>query len=406
MNSEDERTISEIVDQGGLEPEPSEGYLESLNMLDNVARECLHVSRGYGGIPSPHGRHFYASVLFTAMISRGLSLLMLAPHSPWTSKQIEHWDYSSMTGITRTMIELRVAYYYLCTDECSDDEWYFRWNLFNLHDCTSRIRMFEALAEMHEAEGRGEQAESAKKEVEGFKEQSEELRERLTASPFFKTIDPKQRKKLLHGRTAYLFSLEEIAEHAGIDKPVFRYLYVLFSTHVHALPMSFYRLGGDYPERGRGLPSDVEEGYSSLCLTLSGTLLVYTRDELHTLFAGLKRTAAETAVVSEVEPPEPPALAVGEEHSVDLSDDTALRFRRTAEDVYTTTVVYRPSGTEVLERADRDDGSVELVYFDPCYWTFILDGGPATEDALERAIAERHAFRVDPNTREIYFKTK
>jgi hypothetical protein len=41
MNSEDEPTISEIVDLGGLEPEPSENYLESLNMLDNVVRECM-----------------------------------------------------------------------------------------------------------------------------------------------------------------------------------------------------------------------------------------------------------------------------------------------------------------------------------------------------------------------------
>ena len=207
MTVDEGPTITEIADLGGLEPEPSENYLESLNMLDNVVRECMHVSRGYAGIRSPHGRHFYASVLFTVMIGRGLSLLMLAPHSPWTSKQIEHWDYSSMTGIARTMIELRVAFYYLCTEECTEDEWNFRWNLFNLHDCTSRIRMFDALGQTDQ--------------VEAFKEQAEELRERLTTNPFFETIEQRQRKKLLHGQTAYLFPRETIAERAGIEKVLY-----------------------------------------------------------------------------------------------------------------------------------------------------------------------------------------
>jgi len=406
MSDEDAPTMMEIADRGGLEPEPSEHYLETLKMLDNVVRECIHVSQGYGGIPSPHGRHFYASVLFTGMVTRGVSLLMLAPHSPWTSKLIEHWDYSSMTGISRTMIELRIAFYYLCTEECSEDEWYFRWNLFNLHDCTSRIRMFEALGEAEHIEGLEEQSGGFKEQAESFKAQAEELRERLTSSPFFETIDERKRKKLLHGQTPYLYILEDIAERAGIEKPIFRWLYVLFSSHVHALPMSFYRLGDDYPERGRGLPSKSEEGYSSLCLSLSGTLLAYTRDELNALFDGVARSAPKAAATIGSELPEPPALQVGEEHSHDLSDATTLRFRRSAEDVYTTIMVDRRSGEEVLERADNEDGAAELVYFDPYFWTVILNNGPATERELKEAIARRHAFRVDPHMRQIQFKSE
>ncbi len=238
MGVEEEKDLTGIVDMGGLEPEPSQNYKESLDALDNVARECIHISKGCGGILSPTARHFYSSVLFTVMITRCVSLLTLAPHSPWASKQIEHWDYGSMTGIARTIIELRVAYYYLCSEECDDDEWQFRWNLFNLHDCTSRIRMFDALGNTEE--------------VEGFKQQADELRERLKSNPYFETVDAKRHKKLLHGQTAYLSPLEDIAERAGIDRSEFRFLYVLFSSHVHALPMSFYRIGGDNIERGRG----------------------------------------------------------------------------------------------------------------------------------------------------------
>lgn len=116
-----------------------------VDMFDNVVRECMYVSRGYSGISSPTSRHFYASVLFTALITRGVSLAQLMPFTPWAEKRIEHWDYASVAGIVRTMLELRVAFYYLCVDGCTDEEWNCRWNLFNLHDCVSRIRLFSAL---------------------------------------------------------------------------------------------------------------------------------------------------------------------------------------------------------------------------------------------------------------------
>ena len=117
---------------------------------------------------SRHRREYpqlYASVLFVAIITRGVSLLNLAPHTPWAAKKVEHWDYASMTGIVRTMIELRSAFHYLCVDECSLEEWNCRWNIFNLHDCVSRIRLFDA--------------QGANEEVEKLKVQAEELRERI-----------------------------------------------------------------------------------------------------------------------------------------------------------------------------------------------------------------------------------
>ena len=234
-----------------------------------MARECIWVSKRYAGILAPEGRHFYASVLFVSMITRSISLLNLAPYSPWAVKKIEHWDYSSMTGVARTMLELRAAFYYLCIDPCETDEWYCRWNLFNLHDCVSRIRLFDAQGDPDQ--------------VAGLVVQAEELRDRLRGNQFFNSLDPKRHEKLLHGQTAYLLPLETVLERPGLPTETFRWLYVLFSTRGHALPMSFYRIGGDNQARGRGLPSPAEESYSTLCLSLAIGLLVATRDEVHRL---------------------------------------------------------------------------------------------------------------------------
>ena len=247
-------------------------------MLDNVVRECLQVSRSYGGIPSPTAKHFYASLLFTMMCSRGVSMAILAPCSPWAAKMVEHWDYGSVTGIARTLLELRLAFYYLCVEAVSEDEWNARWNVFNLHDCTSRIRLFRALEQVH--------AEPQDEQIAGFTEQAEELRERLRTNPFFQSLSEKKQKRLLAGEQAYILPLEDIAVGAGVGKETYRYFNILLSSHIHALPMSFYRMDDG---RGRGLPHPVEEGYTAMCLTLASALLTASRDDLRELFKDIAK---------------------------------------------------------------------------------------------------------------------
>ncbi|WP_425542891.1 DUF5677 domain-containing protein [Marinomonas arenicola] len=52
-----------------------------------------------------------------------------------------HGDYSSVSSLTRDLIECYLKFYYLCVDVCPKDEWDARWNLMNLHDHMSRIKI-------------------------------------------------------------------------------------------------------------------------------------------------------------------------------------------------------------------------------------------------------------------------
>lgn len=285
----DTPSLDEIAATGNAAPEPSQRYLQSLKALDNVVRECIHVSGQYAGIRSPTSKHFYASVLFTSLITKGVTLAIACPLSPWAEKKIEHWDYGSLTGVVRSMLETRLTFHYLCVDPCPPDEWDCRWNLLNLHDCTARIRLFQAQEEMTGTEVA---------DIAGLEAQAEELRQRLNSNAFFGALPEKQQRKFLKGRDAHLYPLEELAERADLGRGTFKFLHVLFSQHVHGLPMSFYRMGGDNPERGRGLPSEIEEGYTSLCLSFALTLLVGARDELHQLFNGLQVDTADAGTPS------------------------------------------------------------------------------------------------------------
>ncbi len=256
-----------------MKSKPSKEYRERISALDNVVRHCITVSQKCAGIRSPTGAHFYASVLFTSLCTRGVSLAILSPYSPWSKKILEHWDYASIAGMTRSILEIRLAFFYLCAEVCPRDEWECRWNIFNLHDCTARIRLFEEMP-------------GGSSDITGFNVQVDELRDRLNKNPFFASLPEKDRKKFLQGGHAYLHSLEDIATRAGVDVHTFRWLYKLLSSHVHGLPLSFYRMGEQ--ERGRGVHSEVEEGYTKLCLSFAISLLVAARDEMERLFTGVK----------------------------------------------------------------------------------------------------------------------
>lgn len=392
-------TQDEMVDSARLGGTPSDDYMRVVEMLDNVVRECMYVSRSYGGIPSPSTKHYYASVLFTALVTKGVTLAQLMPFTPWVEKKIEHWDYASTAGLVRTMLELRIAFYYLCSDECDEAEWECRWNILNLHDCVARIRMFTAIEN--------------NEEVVRLSHTAEEIRDRLRANIFFDALPDKKKKTALHGQSAYLYPLEDIAEKAGVEKTQFRWLYVLLSSHVHALPMSFFRIG---EERGRGLPTPVEEGYTSICLSLASTFLVKTRDEVHDLFQAFKAQADEiieresreaNEALSDLDNNVKIALAegmfVGERRELYTSDVITIEVTLVQEGKLE--VRYRDvrTGAVVLQSTESESGTY-LELYDLYFWAVIVNGEHVTNDQMAFLEEDNFAFRADVQSRTLYFK--
>ena len=248
---------------------PSDEYKKRIAAFESALNDCFNLSQRCSGIRAPTAAHFYASVLFTSLCSRGASFGILAPGTTFSTKSFDHWDFASLAVLARSILEIRISLFYLCIQECSDVEWKFRWDLFNLHDCTSRIHLFQEMDRDSD-------------DLAGFEKQAEELRDRLRKNEFFLALKESQQRHLLHGKHAYAVSLESIAEHAGVAITEFRWLYRFLSSHVHGLPMSFYRMEED--GRGRGVHSEVEEDYSSLCVSFVLTLLVASRDEMQKLF--------------------------------------------------------------------------------------------------------------------------
>jgi hypothetical protein len=245
-------------------------YNESYAEFDKTFREVVKLSRDCAGISSPTGKHFYASVLFTRLCVSAVSLQKLSPDPRLLGKNA-HWDYASVCSITRNIVECYLIFYYLCIQTVDDIEWEARWRLFNLHDCTQRTKMFASL----DIASAGEAAKVI-----------EITLDELKANSYFQGLTKKQQRHYLKGNDAFFMSQDQIVQSYGGDVNEFRFLYLFLSNQVHSLPMSFYRVSEQ--ERGRGVESEVEVGYTALCLDSARQYLGQACKDYKNLFQGVE----------------------------------------------------------------------------------------------------------------------
>lgn len=184
-----------------------------------------------------------------------------------------HWDYGSVCTLTRTILETRLAFFYLGYESCSDEEWKCRWAIFCLHDEASRQKMLEGI--VGSTFTPEEQAE--------YDQHMLEHRSTLQSNPYFTALSPGDQRRYLQGKQAYLQPLEDIALRCRIEKEQFRFFYTFMSQHAHSFPVSYFRM--EEGNRGRGIHSDLEEQYHLMCMGLVLALIDGAANEMELKFA-------------------------------------------------------------------------------------------------------------------------
>lgn len=168
-------------------------------------------------------------------------------------------------------------FFYLCIDSVSYNEWECRYNVFNLHDCTRRKKLFEFGI-----------SEESNKQISGFNGQIQELKERLMNNEYFnKSLSEKQKKDYFKGNKHFLLSQDEIIEKIGLSVDYFRFMYIFSSNQIHTLPMNFYRMGEQ--ERGKGIHSEIEEDYTKMCVNITIEYLKKAIDDMENLFIDVSK---------------------------------------------------------------------------------------------------------------------
>jgi hypothetical protein len=170
-------------------------------------------------------------------------------------------------------------------------------------------------------------------------------------------------------------------------------------------------MGGNNDDRGRGLPSPIEENYTSLCLSLACSLLVHTRDELHVLFKGLAKPKEAQFNSQEIEETimkvsnQPDQFPAGSVIEIFRSEEVRIEVKRVDFENIEIGYYHASSNALVLTRY-AGEGGFALADIDPFFWTLEVDGLPPTEEMMEQLGETRYAFKVDHLNRKIAFKTR
>ena len=251
-------------------------YELNRTLMQKALDAAIALSRQCAGYRANNWGTFYGSLLFTSLCTRSFTFLRICPETT-SEKREGFWDFSSVATIARSILEVRLTFFYL-TEACSEDERRCRLDVMNTHDCMSRIRLFTTMDEMG-GDGRAQ--------IETFESQLKEIRIRLGSNAHFMSLPKGQRTNHLNGSKSFLYPLENIGSRCGIKEADFRLFYQLWSTQAHGFPMAFYRMAEN--GRGRGVHSDQEEQYTSMCLSLCYQLLGDTTEEMRGLFSPLIR---------------------------------------------------------------------------------------------------------------------
>lgn len=239
-------------------------YLATLAIFDAAVCEALAVSQAQAGrfTASNIG---YATHVFMRMCGSGISMIRTAPLSRWVKSDFEDWQFSSVAGHARSILDGFVLFNYLIAPTSSEAELKARINIMNLNDCTRRIELFKNL-------------ESTTDDIAGFELQLEELKERLRTNEFFNALPPKTQKSCMSGKFLMIESRDQMLEKVDLHKGQTNAIYDLWSQHIHILPMSFYR--AEPNGRGTGIENDTDRGYITQALEICAGLLRNATDKI------------------------------------------------------------------------------------------------------------------------------
>jgi hypothetical protein len=169
------------------------------------------------------------------------------------------------------------VFFYIGVDATEEDEWLTRLNVLQLHDCTSRSKMFTEL-------------DPKNADLPGFAVQADELRVRIISRAHFRAFPERRQKHILKGENAMLLSQDDLLKRMNEDIAGFRGMYRFLSFHVHSLPVAFYRMADR--EQGRGVESEWERSNIALALEFALHPVVRATREMRILFPDLVDTDA------------------------------------------------------------------------------------------------------------------
>lgn len=137
------------------------------------------------------------------------------------------FDHSAVLGLARMIVECLSMYAYL-VEPVAEEDWTFRYAVLQLHDTVARIKLLRAWP--------------SSADTVDLKAGRDNLIVDIRSHSAYAQFDDDQQKRLVSGEMIFVGGMRKAAALVGWDADVFTALYGYFSSHLHAAPMSFFRM--------------------------------------------------------------------------------------------------------------------------------------------------------------------
>jgi hypothetical protein len=228
-----------------------EAYLEELDKYDKSLHTTMLISQNQHGFNTT-GRGVRASKILTRQTLIAMSLKNILPY-PTKKKHHEEdiWDISSISSLSRNIMEGYVSIYYFGTEEVTEQDAELRFFLFQYHRNKEWYQIRRKFGE-------------TEKELKEFKTVLEEQKKKIREHTFLSALTDVQKNKVLQGHEIYKTKSDFENENTlcqGLSKN-----YQLLSNLVHPLPFSIERMDN---EKGRGIGHESDIVYCIMALIIA-----------------------------------------------------------------------------------------------------------------------------------------
>jgi Family of unknown function (DUF5677) len=204
-------------------------YKQIVGELEMFIEIGMQVSQRLVGTEPEHRHHSYADPIFTKLLCHAISLRRLSPQFD-PKKEHELWDMPSACAVARCIIEAHDVLEYIALAKIPEEERSFRLLTWKLHDQQRRSRMLNAIK-------------SNDPRAQEIHTRAIALQEEAEQHPFFKKLNPGQRKKIEDGDApSYLLSQKELNAANGVNHEYHVAATMMLSQYVHTLPMAVHQL--------------------------------------------------------------------------------------------------------------------------------------------------------------------
>jgi len=220
---ENQRRIFKIYNpesKGGFLRRPSEDVFEDVAGFAHSVYQKLFTR----SLEFPQ-QHAYAFKMLKKLCLTSYSVGVLI--EVFEGKPMHYLDHGSVGVLCRTIIDTAIMYWYL-SEEISAEEWEFRLAVMNLHDVTSRVRLFKGLMP--------DEAEKQRARCATFKKALED-------NALFRKRKRQERDRLLGGQVLYVNGMRSLLRTMNYNEEYYDGVYSYLSSQVHSSPISYFRDG-------------------------------------------------------------------------------------------------------------------------------------------------------------------